>query len=76
MRVWDSVRHAQAQGLARRISSARQSRVPATVRASKQGGGLGGCSPPSTASGLPRETGFKMLQFKAQFHLKSSLRKL
>ena len=35
-RVWNSVRHAQAQGLARRIFSA-ASRVPATVRASKQG---------------------------------------
>ena len=35
-RVSDSVRHAQAFGLARRIFSA-ASRVPATVRASKQG---------------------------------------
>ena len=34
--MWDSARHAQAQGLARRIFSA-ASRVPATVRASKQG---------------------------------------
>ena len=36
VRVWDSVGHAQAQGLARRIYSV-ASRVPATVRASKQG---------------------------------------
>ena len=31
LRVWDSVRHAQAQGLARRISNAQQSFVPATA---------------------------------------------
>ena len=31
MRVWDSVRHAQAQGLARRISKAQQSCDPATA---------------------------------------------
>ena len=35
VRVKNSVRHAQAQGLARRISLARQSRVPATELPSK-----------------------------------------
>ena len=49
------------------ISSARQSRVPATVRASKQGGGWGGAAPPALQADCQEKLDSKCYNSKLNF---------